>query len=111
MASKKKARRGRGLGGASASEFIRSLPRDQPAKEVVLAGAKKGLEFSANLVYAVRASAAKRAGSSKRGRKPARGRGGASSNLEGALRNAIALLGLTRSREILQEVEAAFSGR
>lgn len=40
----------------SASDFVRSVASDVPAKEVVAAGAKKGLKFSANLVYAVRAA-------------------------------------------------------
>ncbi len=120
MASKKKARAGRGPGGASASEFVRSLSSSTPAKDVVAAGAAKGLKFSANLVYAVRRTGKKR-GAAKRGpgRPPGRrvglgrprgARGGsAASNLEASLRTAIAMLGLERARQILAEVEAAFS--
>ncbi len=115
MASKKKTRRGRGPGGSSASDFIRSLPASTPAKDVVTEGAKKGLKFSINLVYAVRG---KKAGPAKRrgrpagaGRAAARSAGGPARNLEATLRGAIALLGLARAREIFADVEAAFSGR
>ncbi|MBK6514952.1 MAG: hypothetical protein IPG04_12715 [Polyangiaceae bacterium] len=44
------------------SDFIRSMPREMSAKDVVEAAQKKGLTLTDNLVYAVRAASKKSAG-------------------------------------------------
>jgi hypothetical protein len=46
----------------NASEFVRSQSSKKSAAEVVEAGAKKGIKFSAGLVYAVRSYDKKKAG-------------------------------------------------
>jgi hypothetical protein len=91
------------------SEFIRSMP-DAPAREVVEAGAKKGVKLSEKYVHVIRSAdkARARVGKAVGGGKRGRGRG-ASSGSEAELRRAIAELGLTRARQVLGEVEAAFS--
>lgn len=90
------------------SEFIRSMA-DAPAREVVEAGAKKGVKLSEKYVHVIRSADKARArvgkvvgGGGKRGRR-------ASAGSEAELRRAIAELGLTRARQVLGEVEAAFS--
>ena len=101
------------------SEFIRSMPREMPAKDVVEAAQKKGLTLTDNLVYAVRASsknASTKAGiSSKKETSPKTKAGKGSrtapaSSLESDLRRCIAELGLARARAIFADVEKAFSG-
>jgi len=106
--------------GVSKSDFIRSLPADLPAKEVVEKAAAQGIKITDKYVYVIR-SAAKTAKAAKlakaapktsgvKGRKAAAREGGADA-LEAALRKAIAGAGLVRSREILKEVESAFDGQ
>src|SRR5262245_28127365 len=55
-------------GKMSASDFVRTMPESARASEVVAAGAKQGIKFTANLVYAVRAA-------QKKGGAPLGGRG------------------------------------
>lgn len=91
-----------------------------PAAEVVEAAKKKGIKISTNLVYNIRStskSSGTPKGKGKPGPKPGsrRARGGrrtlGGGGAEVQLRNAIAALGLVKSREILAAVEAAFAGR
>lgn len=92
------------------SDFVRSLPSDLPAKEVVLAANKQGIRgLTERYVYVIRSSDKARVRS---GRPPAgegRTRRRATGGSEAALRRAIAELGLTAAREIFREVEKAFS--
>jgi hypothetical protein len=110
MAAKKKAKSAFGAKAA----FVRSVPREAPAKEVVALGKKKGLVLSENYVYTVRSSsgspkAAKSRPGPKRGRKAAASDG--MTPAEAQLRNAIADLGLVRATEILEAVKATITGR
>ena len=77
---------------------MRSQPVSMKANEVVAAGAKAGLKFSTNLVYAVRSSGS-RGGASKRG---AQGKSGTS---EVTLRRIALDVGIGRARQILDELE------
>lgn len=93
------------------SDFIRSVAPDMPAKDVVAAAMKKGIKgLSERYVYVIRSSDKARARNGKpvlgRGQ---RGRRGSSSGSEAQLRKAIAELGLSAARQILRDVEAAFS--
>jgi len=103
------------------SAFVRSMPAGTPAAEVVEAAKKRGIKLTPSLVYNIRSTTKKSSGSTtkgkpgpKTGRKGRRGRrrvrGAASVAAEIHLRNAIASLGLVKSREILAAVEAAFAG-
>jgi hypothetical protein len=87
------------------------MPRDMRAKDVVAAALKKGIKgLSERYVYIIRSADKARARDGKpalgRGR---RGRRGTAGGSEAQLRRAIAELGLAASREILRQVEAAFS--
>lgn len=103
----------RGSKGGGASDFIRSMPTDMPASEVVEAGKKKGLAFSTQLVYNVR-STARGNGSQK---KPKKARKKASTAMvvynpatgerETQFKQIVADLGVIRSRELMGEVEKA----
>jgi hypothetical protein len=78
------------------------------ASEVVLAGAKQGIKFSTNLVYAVRSSGKKpggaRGGRRGPGRKAAGGGGGGGG--ESTFRQLALDLGIARAREVLNGLEA-----
>jgi hypothetical protein len=96
-------------GGQSASDFVRSQPANLKATEVVAAGAKQGIKFSTNLVYAVRSSGGKAAGPKGRrggGRKAAATAAGGS---ETTLRKLALDLGIGRAREILDDLEKRLS--
>jgi len=56
--SSNKARLGRPRGGPNRSDFIRSLPANMSANEVVAKGKANGLTISTGLVYVVRAKVA-----------------------------------------------------
>ena len=86
------------------SDFVRGLGKI-PAKEVVALAAQKGMTLTERYVYVIR-SADKRKGDHVRARPGGRARAGSS---DAALRQAIAELGLSRAREIIAEVEAAFA--
>ena len=98
------------------SEFVRSLDPSIPAAEVVAMAEKRGLKLTTGLVYNIRsASNASLRGSRSRlvASKPM-GKwrtGTADDNAEAALRAAIAQIGLSRARQILEEVEETFAGR
>ncbi len=89
-------------GKQSASEFVRAQPASMKASEVVQAGAKQGIKFSTNLVYAVRSS----------GKKPGAGRGGRrggaapSGGGEATFRQIALDLGIARARHLLDGLEA-----
>jgi hypothetical protein len=83
-------------GTSSASDFIRSMPTTMQAAALVDAGKAKGIRFSANLVYAVRARMA--------GKRSGRGGRPVSSDLSVFKRMAFDL-GITRAREALDELE------
>jgi len=97
--------------------FVRGMPRETPAKEVVEAAKKKGIKLTENYVYTIRSansgSKAKKAG--KPGPKPGARKGKAASGgmtpAESQLRNAIADLGLVKATEILESVKATIRGR
>jgi hypothetical protein len=110
--------------GAKAA-FIRSMPTTMTAKEVVAEAQKHGLKITEGHVYNLRSSSTKKPKNGattltvsnggapvKRGPgRPAKfARPTTSSSDEGALRRAIAELGLTRARAVFAEVEAAFAG-
>lgn len=91
------------------SEFVRSIALDKPAKDVVAAAKKAGIRLTERYVYVIRSSdkaKARKQGITRSGR-GGRANGGA----EGDLRRAIAELGLTQARRVLQDVEAAFGSR
>jgi hypothetical protein len=93
-------------GKPSASEFVRSQPASMKASEVVAAGAKQGIKFSTNLVYAVRSSGGK-PGAGRGGR---RGRGravaAAGGHHESSFRQLALDLGLARARQVLDSLES-----
>ena len=97
------------------SEFVRSLDPSIPAAEVVAMAEKRGLKLTTGLVYNIRSAskASLRGGRARLARKPmAKWRSGTSDdNAEALLRAAIAQIGLSRARQILEEVEETFAGR
>ncbi len=95
-------------GKPSASEFVRSQPASMKASEVVAAGAKQGIKFSTNLVYAIRSSGSK-PGAARGGRR-GRGRGravaaGGGGHHETTFRQLALNLGIARAREVLDSLE------
>jgi hypothetical protein len=93
-------------GGQSASDFVRAQPASMKAKDVVAAGGKQGLKFSANLVYMVRSKGdAPRSG--RRGPAPRalNGTNGHSSSAEADFRKLAIGLGIGRARELLLGLE------
>lgn len=96
-------------GRGSASDFVRSLPASMSAKEVVAAGAKKGLKFSEGLVYQTRAYDKKRRGGSKSKPGPKSkdfkfqvfpGGGG---DVEEQFKKLLASIGIDRARALIDE--------
>lgn len=100
----------------SKSAFVRGLPRDLSAKEVVEKAAAAGMTLSIAQVYNIRSTSKPKGG--KRGRRaqaaPARAAAApspaANANSEAQLRRLIAEVGLARARHVLAEVGAAFAG-
>lgn len=98
------------------SEFVRSLDPSIPAAEVVAMAEKRGMKLTTGLVYNIR-SAANVSARGKAKVSPKNGRKHKGNGLlihgspEAQLRAAIALIGLSRAREILEEVEDTFAGR
>ncbi|HVW26992.1 MAG TPA: hypothetical protein VHC69_16615 [Polyangiaceae bacterium] len=93
-------------GKQSASEFVRSQPASMKASEVVAAGAKQGIKFSTNLVYAVRSSGNRpgaRGGRRGRGHAAAAGGGG---HHESTFRQLALDLGIARARQVLDGLES-----
>src|SRR3954466_12543923 len=99
------------------SEFVRSLDPSIPAAEVVAMAEKRGLKLTTGLVYNIRsASNASLRGSRARlatNKQPAAKWRTMNpvDNAEALLRAAIAQIGLSRARQILEEVEETFAGR
>jgi hypothetical protein len=91
-------------GKQSASEFVRAQPASMKASEVVQAGAKRGIKFSTNLVYAVRSS--KRPAGSRRGGRRGPGRPAGASGSEATFRQLALDLGIGRARQVLDSLEA-----
>jgi hypothetical protein len=92
-------------GKQSASDFVRAQPASMKAGDVVSAGAKQGIKFSTNLVYAVRAAAGKRGGGrggARRGRGVAAGGGGG----EATFRQLALDLGIGRARQLIDSLES-----
>jgi hypothetical protein len=100
----------------SKSDFIRSLPADMPAAEVMAKAQEAGITVSKNLVYLVRSK-------TKAGKKPAKGKVGrpkgsrnraavAPTGSKGAFEvqfaNLVAEIGLVRAEEMLRGVRAQF---
>lgn len=105
MPSKKTAKGG----GLSASDFIRSQPRNMTAPQLVEAGKKQGLKFSGNLVYAVRAADKKKANKGLAPKKAARAAASGGASPEAAFRRLIVDLGVARSRALVSQVEGALA--
>ena len=102
-------------GHGSASDFVRSRPASMSAKEVVAAGAKKGLKFSEGLVYQTRAYDKKRRGSSKGkpGPKPKDFKfqvfpGGGGDGSVAALKQAALAVGFPRALTVVAELAKKF---
>jgi hypothetical protein len=98
------------------SEFVRSLDPSIPAAEVVALAEKRGLKLTTGLVYNIRSASNAALRGSRNARlapKPmAKWRNGTSdADAEAQLRAAIAQIGLSRARQILEEVEDTFAGR
>lgn len=110
----------------SKARFVRGMPAEMPAKQVVEEAAKQGIKLSENHVYAVRSEAKKtkkgatkadpkKSSATSAGRKkrktvaPTR-TATKPGSLEAQLRHAIGELGLARAREVFAEVERAFAG-
>ncbi len=91
------------------SEFVRSLDPAIPAAEVVALAEKRGLKLTTGLVYNIRSASSR----TKASRKPSgKWRVAATDDsAEAQLRAAIAQIGLSRARQILEEVEDTFAGR
>lgn len=95
------------------SEFVRSLDPSIPVAEVVALAEKSGMKLTPGLVYNIRSAA----GVSLRSREKVASKVSRRKALldhgmpEAQLRAAIAQVGLSRAREILEEVEATFAGR
>lgn len=88
--------------------FVLSMP-GVSAGDVVVAAKKVGMKLTPRLVYVIRS--ADKAKAQKRGTTGS-GRGRrANGGAEGDLRRAIAELGLTQARRVLEDVEAAFGSR
>ena len=97
------------------SDFVRSLDPTIPAAEVVALAEKRGLKLTTALVYNIRS--ASNVSARGKGRVAQRVNGTANgwvpradSGVEAQLRAAIAQVGLSRARQILEEVEATFAG-
>ncbi|HYQ42327.1 MAG TPA: hypothetical protein VER11_10165 [Polyangiaceae bacterium] len=94
---------------------MRSLDPSIPAAEVVALAEKRGLKLTTGLVYNIRSAsnAALRGSRARLAQKPiAKWRAGVSDDTaEAQLRAAIAQIGLSRARQILEEVEETFAGR
>ena len=97
------------------SEFVRSLDPSIPAAEVVALAEKRSLKLTTGLVYNIRSASnsSTRGGRLKPASKPiGKWRGTpVDGSAEAQLRAAIAQIGLSRARQILEEVEATFAGR
>lgn len=103
-------RKTKAVGGAkkNKSAFVRSLPADMPAKDVVEKGKAQGMPMSIAYVYSIRtaAKAAVRRGGlpGVPGRRPAVSRDGG--RVEDLLRAVAAELGLSRALAILEGEQA-----
>src|SRR3954463_6263382 len=95
------------------SEFVRSLDPSIPAADVVALAEKRGLKLTTGLVYNIR-SASKAAARGSRAKKAVTKPIGkwraafAEGSAEAQLLAAIAQIGLSRARQILEEVEDTF---
>lgn len=88
------------------SEFVRKQG-DTPAREVVAAARKAGIKLTERYVYVIRS--ADKARARRKGIVKTTGRGRRTGGDERELRQAIAEIGLARSREIFQDVERALT--
>jgi hypothetical protein len=91
---------------ASASAFIRAMPRSVPAKSVVAAAAKYGFKISDQLVYNVRSQDAAKGRPAGRKRPSTVTRSDLTPG-DAALIRAAAEVGLERARELLGRLERA----
>ena len=106
MASRK--RTTAGVAKQNKSAFVRSLPADMPAKDVVAKGKARGMTMSIAYVYSIRTAAkaaARRGGlAGVPGRRPLATHGGG--RVEDLLRAMAAELGLRRALAILEGEQA-----
>lgn len=93
-------------GKMSASDFVRSVPNTTPAADVVAAGAKKGIRFSANLVYAIRAKKKASLSQSPKQNAPL---GGTADSLAQSFQRIALDVGLDRARYLLEDLERRLS--
>jgi hypothetical protein len=94
------------------SEFVRSLDPSIPVAEVVALAEKSGMKLTPGLVYNIRSAAGVTLRREKVATKVSRRKALLENGMpEAQLRAAIAQVGLSRAREILEEVEATFAGR
>jgi hypothetical protein len=89
------------------SDFVRSLDRSLSAAEVIALAEKRGLRLTPAFVYNIRSAQAARVGLIRPGKN---GNSLLKGSPEAQLRAAIAQIGLTRARQILEEVEKTFAG-
>jgi hypothetical protein len=91
------------------SAFVRSLPPDMPAKEVVDKAKTEGMKISVAYVYSIRTAAkagARRAAGGLPGRGAFRSIGSGHGRVEDLLRAVAAELGLSRAIGLLQAEQA-----
>lgn len=91
------------------SEFVRALPRNIPAAEVVALAQLQGVKLTTAFIHNIRSNGkAKAMANGQQLKQKGRDR---TASAEALLRAAIAQVGLVRAREILEAVEATFAGR
>lgn len=92
--------------GATASDFVRTMPATMKAKEIVAAGKAKGIRLSPNLVYMVR-STDKKNGRTAQKRGPGRRRATtvASAGDIATFKKMAFALGISTARRALDEFE------
>ncbi len=97
-----KAKRSRGPGDGSKSDFIRKAPPTMPAKDVVAAAAAQGMTISAGLVYNVRGRVRNDSG----GATPREGGGGGN---ETELKRAALAVGFPRALEVVAALQRKYN--
>lgn len=102
----------------SAAAFIRSMPNDVPAADVVEAGKAQGVKFTANAVYTTRSDDRHRNGKANRAKlkrvklkrvfpvKPKSSSASADKNRETVFRSLVFLFGVEKSKAIIEDMES-----
>ena len=89
------------------SDFVRALPRHLPAAEVVALAELQGMKLTTAFIHNIRSNGKAKANGPHHKRSSQE----KTANAEAVLRAAIAQIGLVKAREILEAVEATFTGR